>query len=338
MFKQARLKLTALYLLIIMAISLSFSCFIYQSVNSEFGKRFDVIEGRLGLGRNGTRLPKGSHSFFVEDANIARANILYFLVYANGAILIFSGIAGYFLAGRTLSPIEKAMEEQKRFVADASHELKTPLTALQTSIEVSLRDKKLKLKDAKKILEQNLDDVKSLTSLSNNLLAMSRFQQNGSSLDFGKVDLKKTINTALEKITSLAKKRRVDIKILGKNAKVKANEESLEKLITILLDNAIKFTPKKGKVIISLSRGKKCAVVRVKDTGVGISKKDLPHIFDRFYRADTSRSKIKTDGFGLGLSMAKKIVELHKGSIKVKSEVGKGSIFTVKLPLTQKSL
>ena len=257
----------------------------------------------------------------------------YLAFYRNGVILLFSGVGGYYLAGRTLQPIESALEEQKRFVADASHELKTPLTALQTSIEVALRDKKLNLKNARKILKESLDDIGNLTSLSNNLLILARMQSNDQSLVLQKVEMKNLIEEVIKKFKPMAKKKGVSIKLKTKNEKFRADKNSLFKLMAILVDNAIKYTPKGGKVTISSKKVGKWLEIKVKDTGVGISEKDLPHIFERFYRANSSRSKTDTDGFGLGLSIAKRIVELNKGTIKVESKVGKGSTFAIKLPL-----
>jgi two-component system sensor histidine kinase CiaH len=340
MFKSARIKLTTYYLVIIMAISLSFSAFIYQSVNVEFQRRLDVIENRIEVERPfGPRMLGPVHDIFLQDLNLARKRILLLLFYANGTILVLSAAAGYYLAGKTLQPIEATLEEQKRFVADASHELKTPLTALQTSIEVALRDKKLNLKNAKEILKESLSDIGNLTSLSNNLLALARMQSNGHSFNFEEVEVNRLINESVKKFIPLAKKKGVSLNLStdkaglnSKKEKLKVDKESFTKLITILIDNAIKYTQKGGEVNVSVKKSKKWLAIKVKDTGVGISKADLPHIFERFYQADSSRTKSKTDGFGLGLSIAKKIVEFHKGNIKVESKLGKGSTFIVKLP------
>lgn len=335
MFEKARLKLTAMYLLIIMMISLSFSAFIYNGVTNEFQRRLNTIEKRFNIeAPRGWQMHGPVHDLFVQDLSDARLKVFVILMYANGTIFIFSGLAGYFLAGKTLRPIEEAMEEQKRFISDASHELKTPLTALKTSIEVTLRNKKLTLKETREILEDSLEDIDSLKNLSNDLLSLTSYQQNGNKIKMETVDIKKVIENALKKLTSLAKKKNITVKLTAKSFKLTANKNDLEKLITILLDNAVKYTPKGGKVrvTVSVSGRKKYVVIRVKDTGIGISKKDLPHVFDRFYRADSSRSKTKVDGFGLGLSMAKKIVGLHGGKISVKSTPNKGSTFTIKLP------
>jgi two-component system sensor histidine kinase CiaH len=332
MFKKARLKLTTWYLLIIMTISLSFSGVIFRSVTREFQRRLNLIERRLDLRGRGFNPPVGQTRFFIQDIKESRQKVLFILLYTNGVIFAFSALAGYFLAGKTLSPIEEVVEEQKRFVADASHELKTPLTALQTSIEVALRDKKLKLKDSKKILKESLEDIDSLKKLTNSLLSLARYQQDNN-FTKERLDLKDVIENVYKKISPLAKKKKIQLKIKTKSVKISANKESLEKLITILLDNAVKYTPKNGKVTLEISKNKRYLKLKVKDTGIGIPERDIPYIFDRFYRADKSRSKLNLAGFGLGLSMAKRIVEMHNGSIKAKSSPKKGSTFTVKLPI-----
>jgi signal transduction histidine kinase len=333
MFTKVRITLTAWYLLIIMGVSLSFSAFIYRIFYVELQGRLDVIETRLELRQRGFLPPPGQTEYFVADIQEAKEKILFFLAYTNLTILVFSSFAGYFLAGKTLSPIEKSMEEQKRFIADASHELKTPLTALQTSIEVSLRDKKLNLKDSVLTLKESLNDVKNLTNLTNDLLSLTRYQQTGSSLKFEKTDLKKVTVNTVNKILPISKRKNIQIKVNATDVFAKVNREGIEKLFTILIDNAVKYTPEKGSVSVFLKKQGKHAVWQIKDSGMGISANDLPRIFERFYRTDSSRSKENVAGFGLGLSIAKEIVDLHKGSIWVKSQIGKGSKFNVKLSL-----
>lgn len=319
-----------------MAISLSFSVVIYSGVTAEFQRRLNTIEGRFHIETlRGLRIQEPVHDYFMKDFEESRLSVIFILIYANAAILAVSAAAGYFLAGRTLAPIEITLEEQKRFVGDASHELKTPLTALQTSIEVTLRNKKLNLIGAKKVLNENLEDIEQLKKLSNDLLALTSYHQNGNRLKMEKADIKDIIANVKKDIAPLARQKHINFKIHSKSYNLKANSESLEKLITILLDNAVKYTPKEGEVSLStsLSTSKKYLIIKAIDTGIGITKLDLPHIFDRFYRADTSRSKTNSEGFGLGLSIAERITNLHNGTISVKSIPNKGSTFTVKLPL-----
>lgn len=331
MFRQARLNLTLMYLLIIMTISLSFSAFIYQSVTKEFRTRLDVIERRLMQERN--PMTAGQLQFFIDDLDDTKTAVFFVLMYTNGVILLFSGIAGYFLAGKTLRPIEETMDEQKRFIADASHELKTPLTSMLTNIEVTLRAKNLTVKDARSTLEETLDDLKSISALTNNLLTLARREENGGESKKAKLNLSEVIEKSIKVTTPMAKRKKIKIVYKPEKVKVKGNFEELEKLFNIILDNAIKYSENGKTVQIKVTKHRRSVSISIADRGKGIAKKDLPHIFDRFFRADEARSRGSHHGFGLGLSLAKKIVEDHYGKITVKSKAGTGSTFTVTLPL-----
>ncbi|HOZ80770.1 MAG TPA: histidine kinase dimerization/phospho-acceptor domain-containing protein, partial [Candidatus Woesebacteria bacterium] len=176
MFESARIKLTAWYCLIIMAISLAFSLTIYQMMNVEL-QRF-ARNQRFRLERKVEfKLPPPP----VIDPEVlaeTQQRIIVVLLGVNGIILVFSATLGYFLAGRTLSPIKKMVEEQKRFIDDASHEIRTPLTALKTNLEVNLRDPNLKLNEAKKVITESVEETNKLILLSNYLLNLSRLDQN----------------------------------------------------------------------------------------------------------------------------------------------------------------
>lgn len=332
MFKEARIKLTAWYLVIIMAISLSFSIVIYVGVNREIS-RFDVLvrlrqqrmeQATLFLRSNGLPVPSDSATE-VETAEEVRVRIITLLSLINLAILVLAGGGGYFLAGQTLEPISKMVEEQKEFVGNASHELRTPLTSLMAEIEVALRDNKMSIADAKTLLASNLEDVKNMSKLSNYLLKLSRYERAGDKMSFVKLDLKEIAGVAIEKVSTLSKVKKINVNLKGVKKIVNGDRDSLVELFTILIENAIKYSPKYSRVSVKIGdRG-----FEVVDRGIGISKVDLPHIFERFYRADTARSKEKMDGYGLGLAIAKSIVELHRGTIKVESVVDKGTTFKV---------
>jgi two-component system sensor histidine kinase CiaH len=336
MFRLARLKLTAWYLLIIMLICILFSLVIYRGVTFELERRFGEIERQLQMGgiRGFPHMLQPGPPLFQEDLAIAKGRVLLMLIYANGVILVLSGIAGYFLAGKTLQPIEHALEEQKRFVADASHELRTPLTALKASTEVALRDKKLSKKEAKQALESNLEDIDSLQILADNLLSLAQYEKGNHDFVFEQVNLGEVIANGYKKLEPLASKKDISVKINASKIILEANRESLEKMMLIFLDNAVKYTPDKGKVSVILRHDNRHAFIEFRDSGIGIDQKDINQIFNRFYRVDQSRSKTKVAGFGLGLSMAKKIVDLHNGNIEVSSTAGQGTVFTVKLPLS----
>lgn len=321
MFKEARIKLTAWYLAIIMMISLSFSVVIYVGVNRELTRFNDVqrlreqraVQINTFLRVNGLPVPPEIQSVGSETIEAARLRIISILGLINLSILVLAGAGGYFLAGQTLEPISKMVDEQKEFVSNASHELRTPLTSLRTETEVALRDKKLNLSEARQLLASNLEETNKMQKLSNYLLELNRYES-GRELPMSKVDLKEIALKAIGK-----KKVNADLK----KSFVNGNEDSLVELVTILLDNAFKYgRGKEIKVTI------KNSMIEIEDHGVGITKEDLPHIFDRFYRSDKSRG---TDGYGLGLSIAKSIVDLHHGTISVESKPGKGSTFRVTL-------
>ena len=348
MFQKTRLKLTAWYLLIIMFISILFSLVIYNGINRELNtietsqkikqerehqglipsfEEFRKERERLGLPVPPPLTP--AHPEMIAEARI---RLTITLVLINFGIFLLAGLAGYFLAGRTLQPIKEMVDEQNRFITDASHELRTPLTSLRTEMDVALRDNQLSIKEAKKIIESNLEEVINLQGLSERLLALTQFQNKKNSIK-EPVSLLKLIKIALKKVGPLARKKKVTIINQVKDCTLDGKPQSLTELLTIILDNAIKYSGQKGQIKLSSKREGHDVEISIADNGIGINEQDLPHIFGRFYRAEDSRSKEKGPGYGLGLSIAKQIVESHDGSISVTSRVKKGSTFIIKLPL-----
>lgn len=322
-----------------MAISLLFSVVIYQSANTEF-RRFEKMQDRItrDFERKFSPFPKeqnGKPNFIIftrddaEEINEARERFILMLGMINVSILIISGTAGYFLAGRTLKPIQTMLEEQKRFISDSSHELRTPLTTLRTEIEVALRNKNLNSQSAKKVLKSNLEEVISLQTLSNNLLELA---QNGKLVNKNLMkilSLKTIVEAAIRKTEKMAKTKQIKIKNNVADLKIKGIDDRLTEVFVILLDNSIKYSKNKGIVEIESKKVDGKVKILITDNGMGISEKDLPYIFDRFYRSDESRTEA---GYGLGLSIAKKIVESHNGSISARSEQGEKTEFIIELP------
>lgn len=323
MFQSARFKLAAWYLVIIMLISIVFSMVIYLVINEDYNRLERVQRLRHREAQEINLLPE------VRE----RLQIILFLV--NLGILSISALAGYFLAGRTLRPIKDMVDEQNRFITDASHELRTPLTSLKSEIEVNLRDQNLSLKDAKKLLESNLEDVNSLQYLSDNLIKITQYQKS-KGVNFEEISLSEVVEEAVKKASNLAKHKNISIINHVKNSNIEGEKQSLNELFVILLDNAIKYSPKNKKITLSTKALDHLVEIIVKDEGIGIEKEEIPHLFDRFYRVDKSRTKNNTDGYGLGLSIAQQIVQKHLGSIKVESEIGKGSVFIITLPVKDK--
>ena len=331
MFKQARLKLTAWYLLIIMIISFSFSGLIYQLISIEINRFANSQRNRF---EKQLIISGDSHFrpiFAIDEDLIAESkkNLLINLFIINGVIFLASGSLSYFLAGRTLSPIQKMTEDQKQFISDASHELKTPITALKTMLEVSLRDQKLDLAESKKVLVDAVFATNQLKTLSDSLLELNHLQNNGSSLVFKPTSIKNLMFESVKKIKPQADQKKINFEIKTINGKINVDPQKIEELFLILLDNAIKYSPKSSQIKFIAQKTNKKVIFKIIDQGIGISQKDLPHIFDRFYRVDNSRTKNNTKGFGLGLSIAQKITKQHHGYINVKSTPNQGSTFSV---------
>lgn len=337
MFKLAYIKLTLVYVAILMLISISFSVVIYEISSSELNNGFNRQARVLRdiPGNPMLRPVQDLENIRLDQLNESNSNLRLNLIYANLVILILGTGLSYFLARRTFKPLEDAMIAQNRFTADASHELRTPLTAMKTEIEVDLRDKDLKLDEAKKLLKSNLEEIHKLESLSNALLILAKFEDNFN-LDFKKLALDEIIKDALKKVLVLAQTKKIKFQTNLKKIKITGDYDSLLKVVVILLDNAIKYSFNQSKILVKMRKGLKFVEIKIIDYGVGIKNEDLPHIFDRFYRADTSRSKNKTNGYGLGLAIAKRIIEMHQGMIIAESRYGKGSTFIVKLPFFKK--
>ena len=217
MFHSARLKLTAWYLLIIMAISISFSAFIYFGAAREYDRIIRLEQYRVGHPTSpGTilqRPPSQADLFSLssqqdnELVEWAKLRVLEALFGVNVIILFLSALSGYFLAGRTLRPIKNMLDEQNRFISDASHELNTPLTALKTSLEVNLRNKDLSSETAREVLKSNLEDVNNLQSLSEELMGLIMYQKQNGNFKLTKIALPDIIKTAIERVQSLAEKK-----------------------------------------------------------------------------------------------------------------------------------
>lgn len=334
MFRSARFKITAWYVLAIMLISLTFSFVIYMTIATDLNQRYINIENQIKSNvKNLEKISPALRALLQNDLRIAQQRVFFMLIFANGSIFVISLLVGYFLAGRTLRPIEEMVEEQNRFISDASHELRTPLTVLKTSTEVALRDRKMSASEARQILEENLEDIESLEILSEHLLRLAQYQKGRKVLEFEKVNIGKSAKKIYKKIQVIADKKKIDLGLEVSDLYINADRISIEELILILMDNALKYTPKEGRVSLSIIKEGRNAVMKVSDSGEGIERKDILHIFDRFYRADRSRSKNRIPGFGLGLPVAKRIVELHNGFMNVSSITGSGSTFTIRLPL-----
>lgn len=332
MFQSATLKLTAWYALGIIVISFIFSLLVLNFATGELQARFEIIETRIS--QNTTLLEQSDFNFQdvrERQLNEAKHNIIVMLVYANVAVFVVACIGGYAWARRTLLPIEAAHEAQTRFTSDASHELKTPLTVMKTELEVVLHDSKATKQDYRDILVSNLEEVDRLNALSSTLLLLAKLEY--SELEWRKFNVTETIGRAMHSLGERAE--RIDVTAMKKIPDIEANPASITELVVVLLDNALKYSPTSSRVQVSIERRPRSVEINVENAGEGIQADQLPHIFTRFYRADSARRKQEVVSYGLGLPLAKKIVELHHGELSATSQPGVFTRFTVRLPLSQ---
>jgi signal transduction histidine kinase len=230
-----------------------------------------------------------------------------------------------------LGSLEEAYRAEQRFVADASHELRAPLTAIQANLELVKRRPDLPESERQEAIDEALRESHRLSTLVADLLALARADA-GVSLRMERVELDRVLLESTGQARNLARGQRLEVGTL-QPAMVMGDRDRLKQLLLILLDNALKYTPSGGAVTVELIASGKVAELRVRDTGVGIDSEDLPKLFDRFYRADKARAR-DPGGTGLGLSIARWIVEQHRGAIRLESAPGRGTTAVVTLPLS----
>ncbi len=233
-----------------------------------------------------------------------------------------------------IAKLEKSFRQVKRFTADASHELKTPLTILRGEVEVGLK-KKRGLKEYQQILASNLEEINRMSRIVEDLLTLSRADMGELTMEREEIELSALAREVWRDLRLLAKKKRIQLKFMDNGfTRVEGDSLFLRQLILNLTENGLKYTRAGGEVAVKVKGDRDQGMVRllVTDTGVGIPQKDLKRIFDRFYRVDGARSR-ETGGTGLGLSICQWIAQAHEGRIAVESRVGKGSTFTVTLPM-----
>ncbi|MEP7339708.1 MAG: ATP-binding protein [Acidobacteriota bacterium] len=239
-----------------------------------------------------------------------------------------------------ISRLQAAFERQKQFTSDASHELRTPLAVMRGDIEIALRRDRPP-EEYQRVLTSNLEEIIRLTRLIEDLLMLARADTGRVELRCEPVDLDELCRKMADYISPLATQRDQTLTYEPPTSAggpsgvvVSADVQRIKQLLLNLLDNAIKYTEHGGQITLGLKTENNCAVISVADTGRGIPKEDLPHIFERFFRRSAKTSDRSAPGFGLGLSIVKWIVEAHHGQIEAKNRDGKGTLFTVKLPLS----
>ncbi len=317
-FKKATLVLSARYsvlILIILSITgvLSYMLFLYQS-------GVTIGDGPL-------------MGIFDEDSHVHEESerLLTSLFSVIGFVWLVSTIFAYFLASKTLLPIQKNIEEQEQFIADASHELRTPLSVLKLGSETLLK-KDRSADEYKKYIIDVLAESNRLMKLTNDLLSSTHtvheFTESRQSINISDIVTAQTeaiMEYAQEHSVSLASTIEKDIYIRGRAI-------DIERVCSNLLKNAIDYNVKKGSVTITLIQENSRATLVISDTGVGIPETDLPHVFKRLYKGSVSRTQTDDSSAGLGLSLVKEIIDRHDGDIAIQSIAGEGTIVTIHIP------
>jgi heavy metal sensor kinase len=233
-----------------------------------------------------------------------------------------------------LERLEAAFKKITQFTADASHELRTPVAVMRTRAELSLR-KARSADEYRDVIAEVLTELEKTSGLIEQLMFLARADSGAETLHFSATNVTEILREACHQGSALAEAKQIAFqeKISGDSLWIQGDASSLRRLFLILIDNAVKYTPANGQVEVSLQRSDGYAVAEVRDTGIGIAETDLPNVFERFYRADKARTR-ESGGVGLGLSIGRWITEVHTGTIEVHSSPGRGSIFQIRLPIT----
>lgn len=248
-----------------------------------------------------------------------------------GVAIVLSSIGSIWLNRQVMRPIEASFERLRQFTADASHELRSPLMAISSNVEVALKYAEGMRPEDHEVMQAIASATAQMTALTEDLLMLARTDQTPN-IKQDIVDLRTILENLFQLYTPHADAKQIRLELkLSDRLEVRGDAVQLTRFLTNLIDNALRYTQEKGTVTIEGIRERNVVLIHVRDTGIGIDSEQLKHIFDRFWRADQARS-YSSGGFGLGLAIAQGIAQRHGGSITVSSQLGVGSCFTVRLP------
>lgn len=342
LFESARLKLTFFYfgILVVFCLVLTFGVRtitdyeLNRGGDAERGMVHQLFEHYYDSSGDPSALTypgdPGDQSFVDtqnEQEDVTRDHLNRDFALFDVALLGLGAILSYWYAGRTLRPIEEAHEQQKRFTSDASHELRTPLASMRLENEVFLRQRSFSDREARDQIASNLEEVERLEKLATNLLALSRFEE-AKGLSHAPVVIDEIVDEAVARISHTKDAGHIKFVREVTAARVDVNRESMVEVVSILLDNAVKYGPKDGKVeIVGLLKDESYTLI-VRDHGPGIPEEDMPHIFERMYRGDKARSS-RVSGHGIGLSLAQQIARVNDATLEAGNAPSGGALFTI---------
>lgn len=291
------------------------------------GESFAYLKQDIG---NGKRIVLMSRAFQQEML----WNLLKIFIGVGSVSLIVLFFISIYFTNKAINPLEETFKKQKQFIADASHELRTPLTIIKTNISLLKENEMETIKSQKKWINYIDSQAGRMSTLINEMLSLANLDANKKNGEVINFNLSKVISDSLLvfEVVIFEKGLILEEKV-SDNIFINGEKDQIKKLISILMDNAIKYTNKNGKISVALNIERNKAKLVIKNTGEGVKEEHLEKIFERFYRIDDSRDR-GTGGYGLGLSIAKSIVEEHKGKIHAESIVKNETSFIVELPLS----
>lgn len=278
--------------------------------------------------------PFGTKIVFVDRSPLQESlnNILIIFIIVGLGSLVLLFLISIYWANRTIEPIKESFEKQKQFIADASHELKTPLAIIKTNLAVISHNQEETVENQLKWLDSISSQTERMSNLVNDMLTLAKMDASEDILAFENFNLTNNLEGILLSFEAILFENHIKLETsLQEDMFFYGNKTAFETLINTLVDNAIKNTPKDGMISISLMTNKNNIEIRIKNTGTGIAPENIAKIFQRFYREDSSRSREK-GGYGLGLAIAKSIVEGHQGKIYIESNLGVDTTFIINLP------
>ncbi|WP_017691630.1 HAMP domain-containing sensor histidine kinase [Paenibacillus sp. PAMC 26794] len=258
-------------------------------------------------------------------------NLIYTFVVVGLIMLIVIYFLSRYFANRSIAPVREAFEKQKQFIGDASHELKTPLAIISTNTDVLLANQEDTIANQAKWLHYIKSETERMTGLTNDLLYLTQMDDSRSTMIHAKFNMSDAVESIILPMEAVIFEKNISLDYnIEPNLTVHGNSEQIKQVILILLDNAVKYSGPKGSVNVTLQKQNNDVMLAVSNTGDGIAPEHLDRIFDRFYRTDSSRAR-KHGGHGLGLAIARSIVDQHKGELYARSVVGEGATFYVQL-------
>lgn len=293
-------------------------------------------QGRIRLltYRTGANVPYTLQAArLLNDQDRVLEQYLMYLGMFGAIVSVLLAFISWILAGRSLGPAQKAWDQQQTFVSNASHELRTPLTFIRATADYSLRTDPNE--EQAEQLRNILAECDYVDILVDDLLLLSRLDAQRLALELSLIPLPKLFAETLSRVQERADHESITLSTSGYDGVIYADPTRIKQVLLILLDNALRFTPAGGKVELTAQKTSRAIEIKVSDTGAGIQSKHLPHLFERFYQVTSPKNSASRSN-GLGLSIAKTLIEAHNGTIKIDSKVGKGTQITINLPIPKR--